>query len=236
MNFKNPNWLAAVILFAGIFPTAQSLLKAETRHFSPEEIEWTWEVRPADYNPNLPNVLLLGDSITRNYYPVVKKQLAGKANVYLMASSTCVGDPRLPEQIAQFSQMEEVRFSIVHFNNGMHGWAYSEAEYRRAFPAFLRAIRAAAPGAQLIWATTTPVKVDASPGPTNARVDARNAIAKTFIDAAHVTIDDQHALMMHHLDTYQDTVHFNTVGSTIQASQAVKTIEPILAVLRQRHQ
>jgi hypothetical protein len=57
----------------------------------PEEIEWTWEVRPPHPDPQLPNVLLLGDSISRNYFPEVRKDLAGVANVYLMATSTCVG-------------------------------------------------------------------------------------------------------------------------------------------------
>jgi tetratricopeptide (TPR) repeat protein len=36
---------------------------------TPEDIEWTWEVRPPHPNPQLPNVLLLGDSISRNYFP-----------------------------------------------------------------------------------------------------------------------------------------------------------------------
>src|SRR5579875_1914127 len=64
----------------------------------PEEIEWTWEVRPPHPDPHLPNVLLLGDSISRNYFPEVRKDLTGIANVYLMASSTCVGDPRIGHQ------------------------------------------------------------------------------------------------------------------------------------------
>jgi hypothetical protein len=34
-----------------------------------EEIEWTWEVRPVHADAKLPNVLLLGDSITRYYFP-----------------------------------------------------------------------------------------------------------------------------------------------------------------------
>ena len=68
----------------------------------PEEIEWTWEVRPPHPDPKLPNVLLLGDSLSRNYFPEVTKDLAGTANVYLMASSTSVGDPRLPRQIREF--------------------------------------------------------------------------------------------------------------------------------------
>jgi hypothetical protein len=71
-----------------------------------EEIEWTWDVRPQHVDTQLPNVLLLGDSITRNYFPQVTKDLAGIANVYLMASSTSVGDSRLPQQIAEFAALQ----------------------------------------------------------------------------------------------------------------------------------
>src|SRR5258708_37553755 len=73
-----------------------------------EEIEWTWDVRPQHVDTRLPNVLLLGDSITRNYFPQVTKDLAGIANVYLMASSTSVGDSRLPQQIAEFAALQGV--------------------------------------------------------------------------------------------------------------------------------
>jgi GDSL-like Lipase/Acylhydrolase family len=203
-------------------------LYAQTKISLLEEIEWTWEVRPISFNAKLPNVLLLGDSITRNYYPVVVRRLVGKANVYLMATSASVGDPRLPTQISDFAAAQAVHFSVVHFNNGMHGWAYTESQYQGAFPSFLQAIEAAAPGARLIWATTTPVKVDASPGPTNSRVESRNAIAKTFVQKAGLPIDDQHELMIHHLDTYQDTVHFNESGADIQGAQAAAKIEEAL--------
>ncbi len=228
MNTSKLCKLLSFLLVISALPALQLFVSAQTAHPTPEEIEWTWEVRPTDYNPKLPNVLLLGDSITRNYYPTVKRLLSDKANVYLMATSASVGDPRLPAQIVSFRKMEGVRFDVVHFNNGMHGWTYTEDDYRRAFPTFLHTIRTSAKGAKLIWATTTPVKVDAVPGPTNARVDARNAIAKTFIGAEHIPIDDQHELMMGHRDLYQDTVHFNKSGSEIQGAQAAAKIEAIL--------
>jgi lysophospholipase L1-like esterase len=191
----------------------------------PEEIEWTWEVRPPHPDPKLPNVLLLGDSLSRNYFPEVTKDLAGTANVYLMASSTSVGDPRLPREIREFAKMENVPFRIVHFNNGMHGWDYTEAQYQAAFPEFLRTVRSlVATNSGLIWATITPVQLKAFNGATNGRVDARNAIAQTFIHAAHIPIDDQHALMMQHQNLYQDTVHFNTAGSNLMADQAAAAI------------
>jgi hypothetical protein len=190
----------------------------------PEEIEWTWEVRPAHVDPKLPNVLLLGDSITRNYYPEVKRQLDGLANVYLMATSASVGDPRLLRQLREFSAMESTTFNVVHFNNGMHGWSYSEEDYRAAFPSFLADLHALAPNASFIWAPTTPVNTDALPGPTNARIDARNKIAQNFTRNAHVPTDEQHELMTHHLDLYEDQVHFNAEGAVIQGRQAAQRI------------
>src|SRR5258708_18035802 len=68
---------------------------AQNQASIPEEIEWTWEVRPQAVDAKLPNVLLLDDSITRNYFPQATKDLVGIANVYLFASSTSVGAPRL---------------------------------------------------------------------------------------------------------------------------------------------
>jgi lysophospholipase L1-like esterase len=226
MRFRN----SFILLIGNLLTLAGTTsLPAQTPGSLLEEIEWTWEVRPTHCDPKVPNILLLGDSITRAYYPEVARRLTGKANVYLMATSASVGDPRLPLQTADFVTAQAVHFSLVHFNNGMHGWAYSESQYERAFPSFLRAILAAAPGARLIWTTTTPVKVEASPGPTNSRIEARNAIAKTFVQKAGVSIDDQHELMMHHLDTFQDNVHFSEDGAEIQAAQAVSTIEGALA-------
>jgi hypothetical protein len=217
-----------LLVVAGLLCTPVASL-AQKRVSISEEIEWTWEVRPAHVDPHLPNVLLLGDSISRNYFPEVTKDLAGKANVYLMASSTSVGDPRLPHQIAEFAQLEGVRFQVVHFNNGMHGWAYTEEQYKAAFPSFLKAVRPLlVRGGALIWANTTPVRSDANNGATNDRVDARNAIALAFVRAAGVAIDDQHGLMMKHPDLHEDPVHFNPAGANMQGDQAAAMIRSAL--------
>jgi len=127
---KHPGRAAAGLLLI----LTSTAFAAQKRISIPEEIEWTWDVRPPHPDTKLPNVLLLGDSISRNYFPEVTKDLAGAANVYLMASSTSVGDPRLPREIREFAAMEHVPFRVVHFNNGMHGWSYTEAQYKAAFP------------------------------------------------------------------------------------------------------
>lgn len=218
-----PRCAPSAVLLALIMVTAVPCLRAASQHKSkPEQIEWTWEVRPAHANAKLPNVLLEGDSLSRNYFPEVERRLRGKANVYLLACSISVGDPRLPKEIATFGKMEGVRFRIVHFNNGMHGWTYTEAQYEAGFPAYLAALRSIAPGAVFIWTMITPIKTDSPPGPTNARIDARNVIAHKFVRG--MSVDDQHALMEKHKDLYGDNVHFNQQGSDIMGAQAAKTI------------
>jgi hypothetical protein len=210
---------------------ASMTLIAEKGVTIPEEIEWTWEVRPPHPDPKLPNVLLLGDSISRNYFPEVEKDLTGIANLYLMASSTSVGDPRLERQIAEFAATERVRFRVVHFNNGMHGWAYTEAQYQAEFPPFLRAVRSVAEkGGALIWASTTPVRSDTATGATNPRVQERNRIAAEFVKKAGIPVDDQFSLMEKHQDLYQDSIHFNSAGANIQGAQVAATIRMALGL------
>lgn len=212
--------LATLIPFVAVAQRAVSI---------PEDIEWTWEVRPPHPDAQLPNVLLLGDSITRNYFPQVTTDLAGVANVYLMATSTSIGDPRLPRQIKEFAALEKVRFRVVHFNNGMHGWGYTEAQYGAAFPSFLHAVHSlAGKDGALVWASITPVKSDAANGATNPRIQERNAIAEALIKHAGIELDDQYKLMQQHEDLYQDSVHFNTTGAQIQGDQAAATIRSVL--------
>jgi len=195
----------------------------------PEPIEWTWEVRPPHPNANLPNVLLLGDSISRNYFPQVTKDLDGIANVYLMSSSTSVGDPRLPQQIAEFARLENIHFRVVHFNNGMHGWGYTEAQFKASFSLLIAAARAlAGKDGALVWANITPVKDDAASSATNPRIDARNAIALIKVMDENIPVDDQHSLMMKHLDLYKDSIHFNSAGANIMGDQAAATIRAVL--------
>ena len=229
MRLRSHKLLSFVLLVCALATTfIGNMACAQERASRPEEIEWTWEVRPAHVDAKLPNVLLVGDSITRNYYPEVQRQLATIANVYLFAASTSVGDPRLLHQLAEFSKMEAVPFKVVHFNNGMHGWTYSEEEYRAAFPSYLHVLHKIAPKASFIWATITPVKVEDTPGPTNARIEARNRIAQPFISHAGIPLDDQHALMTQHADLYEDHVHFNTAGAIIQGQQVAKFIRSSL--------
>jgi hypothetical protein len=200
----------------------------EKRKSVTEKIEWTYTDRPEVPDASLPNVLLVGDSITRAYYKAAADNLAGKANCYYFATSVSVGDERLKSQLAEYFKMIGVRFDVVHFNNGMHGWGYTEDEYKSYFPEFLSAVHAGAPSARLIWATITPVRKDKEGGATNMRIDTRNAIANEFVTKQGIAIDDQHTLMLPHQSMHADDVHFNAEGSAIQGKQVAASVLQLL--------
>lgn len=86
-----------------------------------------------------PRVLLIGDSITRGYYKAVEDQLKGKAVVCRQATSKSLGDPGLLDEVKLV--LGQAKFDVVHFNNGMHGWGYTEQEYANAVPELVAVIR-----------------------------------------------------------------------------------------------
>ena len=190
-----------------------------------EKIEWTWTDRPDSPAAALPNVLLVGDSITRGYYPATAKELDGVANVYLFATSASSSDKRLPGQLRDYFAMMGLRFAVIHFNNGMHGWGYTEQEYARGLPGMIRSLREGAPHAALVWASTTPVLHDSTKGESsNARIDERNRLAAEIMVREGIAIDDQHALMLKHADLHNGDVHFTDAGYAVQAEQVARSV------------
>src|SRR6478736_10232111 len=92
-----------------------------------ESIEWCDIWISHANETNLPRVLLIGDSIVRDYYPEVEKRLAGKAFVGRLTTSRFVADKVFLKEIE--SVLSGAKFDVILFNNGMHGWQHSELEY-----------------------------------------------------------------------------------------------------------
>lgn len=196
-----------------------------------EGIEWC-DIWISHANESaLPRVLLIGDSITRAYYPEVEKRLAGKAYVGRLATSAFLSDPVILQQVAMV--LDQVKPDVVHFNNGMHGWQHSEEEYRQAFPEFLATIQKHAPHAKLIWAATTPLKDGSKQEPgraSDARIAARNAIALEFVQPKGIAVDDLFTPMVGHPDFHpeKDNVHFNPQGVAQQAGLVAEAVAKVL--------
>jgi lysophospholipase L1-like esterase len=199
-----------------------------------ENIEWLDVWVPGNAVKGLPRVLLIGDSITRGYYGEVEKRLKGKAVVARLTTSKSLGDPGLLAEVVLV--LSQARFDVVHFNNGLHGWGYTEDEYARALPALVDAIRKGAPGARLVWASTTPVRVAGSPDrldPKTERVKARNRAAAEFMGWKGIPVDDLFGLVQGHPEWYAgDGVHFNAQGTAALGRQVADHLLRVLADAR----
>ena len=197
-----------------------------------ESIEWCDIWISHANETNLPRVLLIGDSIARDYYHEVEKRLVEKAYVARLATSRFVTDPVLLKEIELV--LNSATFDVIQFNNGMHGWQHGEVEYRKAFPELIETIRAYAPKARLIWATTTPLRDgkgianDTKAEYSDERIAARNAIAAEVVAAQKIPTVDLNAAVRGHPELHSDSVHFNDQGSQVLAARVYAAVEKLL--------
>src|SRR5882757_6742614 len=197
-----------------------------------ENIEWLDVWMPNTNDSLLPRILLIGNSITRGYYPEVAKILEGKAYVARLTTSKSVGDPALLKEIDLI--MSYYKFDVVHFNNGLHGFGYTEEEYGKAFPAFVKKIREKAPHATLIWATITPVHTKADMkilDPKTDRIKVRNKIALDYIaKQKDIRVDSLYELTINHPEFYEggDGTHPNSSGYQALAEKVAAALSAAL--------
>jgi len=191
-----------------------------------ERIEWIdiW-VTDADKS-DLPRVLLVGDSITRGYFGAVEKHLAGKAYCARLTTSKCVSDPTFNDDLQLL--LKQYRFSVIHFNNGLHGWGYTEDQYRDGLMKTVAAVKEHSDGAKFIWATTTPMRESSDLqkfSERTERVKVRNRLAAEIMKENDVSTNDLFELVTDHADwTSGDGVHFNAGGNEALAKQVAESV------------
>jgi hypothetical protein len=226
---------ACTLLAASCFLAPLAVLAAPPTapksHIVREDIEWLDVWQPNTNNHDLPRILLIGDSITRGYGPLVESNLKGVAYVSRMATSKSLGDPALMLELALV--LQEQSFDIIHFNNGLHGKDYTPEEYATALPMFLAVLHHYDPDAKLVWASSTDVRqkghLDAA-SPDTERVIQRNTAAAGIVAKKDIPVDDLFTLVKDHSEYHAaDGVHFNEDGNKILAAQVAKTLQAIIS-------
>ncbi len=97
----------------------------------------------ADRN-DLSRILLMGDSISHHYRDPVSEAFKGRAYVSRLGSSSIVCLPTFMDEVRY--ALSQQTYDVIHFNNGLHGFEYTEEEYIHGLTAlvkFLKAIRPA---------------------------------------------------------------------------------------------
>ncbi len=192
-----------------------------------ERIEWcdVWHT-DAD-KEDLPRVLLIGDSITRGYFDAVEQSLGEAAHCSRYTTSRSVCDPVFFQELSLI--LSQYPYRVIHFNNGLHGWGYTEAQYAAGFDRLLAALRAEAPGARLVWACTTPVQPGSGMADDRHRVAERNALAAARVQEAGIPVNDLYALSVDHPEHFSgDGVHFSPAGKAVQAEAVTAAVKKAL--------
>lgn len=224
---KCARWIVCclAIVLSVLFGNAQTAL-ADSR--SGEKADPKKVATPDD--PNLPRVLIIGDSISMGYTEPTKKLLAGKANVHRISGN---GGPssRGIENIELW--LGDGKWDVIHFNFGLHDIKRDDEGNTQVsikdYETNLRKLveRMKATNAKLIWATTTPVpNAKLRPVRKVADVIEFNKVAQKVMDENGVAIDDLYSYALPQLKKIQKpkNVHFTPAGSEVLAKQVAKSI------------
>lgn len=185
-------------------------------------------------NPDLPRVLLIGDSISIGYTSPVREMLKGKANVHRIMEN---GGPTSNgvNKIEQW--LSPGKWDVIHFNWGLHDIKIVAGKHQVGIEDYEENLRELvekmkATGAALIWCSTTPVP-DGKLTPLRVRGDEVkfNAVAKRIMDENGIPTDDLYALARSKLKQIQlpENVHFTEGGSKVLAEQVAQSIEAAFA-------
>lgn len=183
---------------------------------------------PAD-DPNLPNVLLIGDSISIGYTVDVRKRLHGKADVFRIPENgkyTAFGLGKVDKWLG------ERKWDVIHFNWGLWDICYrnpesktqgnrdkkagtlttTPEEYAENLESLVERLRET--GASLIWCSTTPVP-EFELGRISGDEIKYNHVAEVIMEEHGVRTNDLHSHALKKLPEIgkgRGDVHFTPEG------------------------
>jgi lysophospholipase L1-like esterase len=160
-------------------------------------------------DPQLPRVLLIGDSVSRGYTQAVRKELSGKANVH-RAPANCGPTASGLKNINVW--LGDGKWDVIHFNFGIHDRNTPIADYTQRLEQLVARMNQA--GAKLVWASTTPIPDSPDGKQTAASIVQRNHAAAEVMQRHSVAVNDLFAAVTPHLAELQppQDVHFNAKG------------------------
>lgn len=198
----------------------------------------------------LPNVLILGDSISIGYTPYVKQMLLGWANISRPMlengkAENCQGTTNGVKNIKRW--LGDTKWDVIHFNFGLHDLKHVNQltgenssnpndpqqanlkQYKKNLTEIVKVLKATE--AKLIFATTTPYpdKVDGplrSPG----MAEKYNKVATKIMNKNGIPINNLYAFVLPRMDEIQrpNNVHFTVTGSQALAHKVTNRIKEAL--------
>ncbi|MBT3382911.1 MAG: SGNH/GDSL hydrolase family protein [Prolixibacteraceae bacterium] len=202
------------------------------------------------FSNNLPNVLILGDSISIGYTPFVKDLLKYKANVFRPMldnekAENCSGTTKGVDNIDRW--IGTTKWDVIHFNFGLHDIKHVDPvtgensknpdhphqadvkQYRKNLKVIVEKLKAT--GAKLIFATTTPYP-DEVGGPLRkpGMPEKYNKAAIKIMNFNGIAINNLYEFVKPRIADLQlpNNVHFKPQGSLALAEKVIDRINEAL--------
>ncbi len=190
-------------------------------------------------DPSLPNVLIIGDSISMGYTPLVRRKLKGKANI-VHPPGNCCGTTLGCEKLTEW--LGDMKWDVIQFNWGLHDLKHVKGDtgqnsndpndpqqadikqYRKNMKQLVNQLKRT--GADLIFATTTPYPEGVRPCRIPEDAAKYNKTALRIMKRNEIEINDLYAKVLPKLKELQNPkdVHFSKRGSEFLAKEVVKAI------------
>ena len=187
-----------------------------------EGTEWTDTWIPQVKKDDKPYILLVGDSITRQYQKEVTNTLKSKVYTGYVATSLSIADPLYPVLLTYILKLRY--YDVIHINNGLHGPPYRNKQYKAGFEKAISLIKKFQPKAKIILVLSTPLK-DGLDEKFQKTIIKRNEIVKKIAKKNKLQIDDLYKITEHKNELHSDKYHFNPEGVSILAENVIKSVK-----------
>ena len=184
---------------------------------------------------DLPNVLIIGDSISIGYLPFVQELMKGKAIVDRIPlkpngkPENCQGTTYGIANIDRW--LSDTKWDVIHFNFGLHDIKHVKPEsgkssndpndppqadlkqYKKNLKAIVEKLKAT--DARLVFATTTPYPEGTKPYRGFGDEVKYNKVAMKIMKKNDIPVNDLHAFILPRMEQLQRpvNVHFTEDGS-----------------------
>ncbi len=192
------------LTMAVLLATSLSGFGGERNYLTAMEVMTELKKTPQQPDPTLPNVLLLGDSISLGYTLEVRELLKGKANVFRPITN-CGPSTWNRTQLSKW--INGRKYDVIHFNAGLHDISYRDGDglkdkqngaaqvapeqYRKNLEFIVTELKKS--GNTLIWASTTVVPEN-EPSRFPGDEIKYNGIAAEVMDRERIAINNLHEL------------------------------------------
>ncbi|MDB6004010.1 MAG: lipolytic protein family, partial [Prosthecobacter sp.] len=200
-------------------------------------------------DPRLPRILIIGDSISAGYLPLLRDRMRGLANVIgesSMKKDTWASMDPIFYRSDWAAKDDDLKnflaargpFHIVHFNNGIHNFFTAKPGDEKPYAEQLRKVVATIreAGAVCLFANSTGTVADntiaiAPHYLTNCLVF--NAAAEEVMKELHVPLTDIHGLTQPRIKELisGDLIHLNSEATLLMADLIAQRLKEALATL-----